>query len=52
MFLLAADAAPWELYQFPEFPFPEALRPETEYPPGKIIREYIQVMAMCLLESF
>ncbi|KAL6750491.1 flavin-containing monooxygenase [Haematococcus lacustris] len=36
---------PWDLYTFPDFPYPEHLRPATTYPTGLEVQAYIRAYA-------
>mmetsp|Transcript_4229 Transcript_4229/g.7522 ORF Transcript_4229/g.7522 Transcript_4229/m.7522 type:complete len:908 (-) Transcript_4229:593-3316(-) len=36
---------PWDLYQFPDFPYPDHLRPTQEYPTGSDVLSYVQAYA-------
>lgn len=36
---------PWRMYEFPEFPWPQELKPQSEYPSGEEVHEYIRAYA-------
>jgi hypothetical protein len=36
---------PWQLYMFPEFPYPPHLKPTTRYPKGEDVMAYVQAYA-------
>ncbi|KAJ9520088.1 hypothetical protein QJQ45_030011 [Haematococcus lacustris] len=41
----SVSAGPWDLYTFPDFPYPEHLRPATTYPTGLEVQAYIRAYA-------
>ena len=36
---------PWRMYEFPEFPWPRELEPQSEYPSGEEVHGYIRAYA-------